>query len=453
MQLALQVRTSAGKRSSASIRRENSNVRAGNIVILGAGFAGMYAARELARLLPDSNNGQITLVDEHPYLLFTPMLTEAAGGEIDVQHIVSPVRQLPARVNFVQGRIDKIDLSAKTITLKVGQSELPQTTRTLEADHLVIALGSVTNFHHIPGIEQHSLTMKSLGDAAAVLHRALAILERASVEPDENTRRAMLTFVVGGGGYTGAETMAALNDLVRDTIGQYPQLRPEEIRTVLIEPGERLLAETAPELAAYAQQKLQERHVEVMLKTEITGAGEGYVEVKGGQRIPTQTLIWTAGVKPSPVVDGLGLPTGKHGGVLVDSCCAVPGHPALWALGDCAEVPRPGGKGTYAPTAQNATREGTLVARNMVAALQGEKPRSFVYEPIGELALVGKRVGVARVYGHNFSGCIAWAMWRAIYLAKMPGVGQRARILADWLLDCAFGRPEAALPTERGNAA
>ena len=262
----------------------------------------------------------------------------------------------------------------------------------------------------------------------------------------------MLTFVVGGGGYTGAETMAALNDLVRDSLRDYPQLRPEEVRTILIEPGERLLAETSPELAAYAQQKLQERHVEVRLKTEITGASEGSVEIKGGERIPTQTLIWTAGVKPNPIIDGLGLPRGKHGGISVDRCCAVPGHSGLWALGDCAEVPHPNGKGTYAPTAQNATREGTLVARNIVASLRGEPPQPFVYEPVGELALVGKRTGVARVYGHNFSGLLAWAMWRAIYLAKMPGLGQRARILTDWLLDFAFGRPEAALPAERGNA-
>jgi len=432
-------------------RRNGEAARGKHIVIVGAGFGGTNAARELARLLPGPDDGQITLIDQHPYMLFTPMLTEAAGGEIDPRHIVSPVQHLPARVCFVQGRVQKLDLSSKTVTLEVGEPDIPQAVRTIRADQLVLALGSESNFHHIPGVEEHSLTMKKIEDASAVAHRAISLIQRAAAEPDEHLRRALLTFVVGGGGYTGAETMAALNDMVRDTVAQHPRLKAEEIRTIIIEPGPRLLAEITPDLAAYAQRKLEERQVEVLLNTKIAGAGDGYVELEGGRRIETQMLIWTAGVKPNSLLDQLNAAKGKHGGLVVDPCCAVKGQAAVWALGDCAEIPQPDGS-PYAPTAQNATREGVQVARNIVAVLRGESPKPFVYVPIGELALVGKRTGVARVYGHNFSGFTAWAMWRAVYLAKMPGLGQRARILTDWLLDFAFGRPDAALPARGADA-
>ncbi|MBW0000785.1 MAG: NAD(P)/FAD-dependent oxidoreductase [Verrucomicrobia bacterium] len=420
--------------------------RGRKIVILGAGFGGRNVALELARLLPEPDDGDITVVDENPFLLFTPMLTEAAGGELDTHHIVSPAVHLPRRVRFEQGRIDAIDLKEKRVTLTIGNPAegVPESERTLSADQLVIALGSTTNFHDIPGLEQHSLTMKRLQDAAAVRTRVLALLERADEEPDAEARRPFLTFVVGGGGFTGVETMAAINDLVREQVGRYRNVDPKDVRTLLVHPGDRLLPELGPDLAAYAQRKLQERGVEVMLNTRIAGAGEGYVELEGNRRIPAYLLIWAAGVKPSPVIEKIDCRRGRHGGIVVDASCAVPDHPGVWALGDCAEIPHPDGQGTYAPTAQNATREGTLVARNIAATLQGERPQPFRFQPLGELALVGKRTGVARLHNLHFSGLLAWAMWRAVYWAKMPDVRQRVRILLDWVLDLVLGRDVVA---------
>jgi len=421
------------------------------IVIVGAGFAGVHVARELARLLPHEEDGAITLVDQNNFMLFTPMLTEVVGGQVETSHVVSAVRRLSPRVAFAQGRVDGIDLSTKRVTLTVGGTAagIPRSSRTVEADQLVIALGSVTNYHGIPGVQEHALTVKSVGDAAAIRNRTLELLDYAAAEPDQEQRRALLTFVVGGGGFAGVETMAALNDLVRAVAKTYPPLRDTPIRTVLVHPGKRLLPELSAGLARYAQRKLEQRGVEVILDTKITGAGPDYTELEGGTRIPTHLLIWTAGVTPSPVIGTLDCTRGRHGGVVVDACCAVAGHPGVWALGDCAEIPHPGGKKTYAPTAQNAMREGRQVARNIAAVLQGHKPQPFVYTPIGELALVGRRSGVASLYGVHLSGLLAWVLWRGIYLAKMPLLGKRVRIGLDWLLDVLCGRDIVALPLSR----
>jgi NADH:ubiquinone reductase (H+-translocating) len=424
-------------------KKSRSAPRDSRILILGAGFAGLNTARELARLLPDRDRGHITLVDENNFLLFTPMLTEVAGGELDARHIVAPPRQLSPRVGFEQGKVMAIDLAKHSVTLEVE----PGVRRTLAADHLVIALGSAPNYHGIPGVREHSLGMKSVRDAVGVRNRVLASLERAAAEEDAGRRRSILTFVVAGGGFTGVETMAAINDLARASAKEYPSIAADDITAYLVEPGKRLLAELNEDLAGFAQRKLEERGVRVMLNTRITSAGDGFVELEGERRIETRLLIWAAGVMPNPLVDGLPCRKGKHGGVAVDGSCAAPDYPGVWALGDCAEVPNEGG-GTYAPTAQNATREGELVARNIVASLCGEAPRPFAFQTIGELALVGRHAGVGEIYGHRFSGLLAWAMWRAVYLAKIPGMAQRSRILLDWILDFVFGRSIAEVPVE-----
>ncbi len=439
----------------AEQRTQNAELGKGKrFLVLGSGFAGTGAAQEIARLLPGGNNGEILLIDMDNYLLFTPMLTEAAGGELAPSHIVSPARHLHDRIRFVQGRITKIDLAGKSVEVESGPARLGIAKQTYSGDHLVIALGSVTNFHNTPGVEENSIPMKRLEDASASFNQVSSCLERAAVENDTAKRRELLTFVVGGGGYTGVETMAAINDLVRSSVLSLPKIRPEEVRTVIVHPGKRLLEEVTPDLAAFAMQKLKERGVEVQLNARIAGAGADFVQVEGAERISARTLIWTAGVTPNSLLAPLPAAKGKHHGLAVDASCQVPDHPGVWALGDCAEIPKSNSQGTYAPTAQNATREGKLVGQNIVRSLRGEPLKPFRYTPIGELALVGRRTGVARVYGMNFSGFIAWAMWRAVYLAKMPGIAQQSRILTDWILDRIFGREPiplaAAMPMEAG---
>jgi NADH dehydrogenase len=418
------------------------------VVILGAGFAGLKVAQELDSLLPADAPWEITLVDRNNFSLFTPMLPDVVGGQVDPGSIVVSPREISRRTRFVQGQVDGIDIATRTVTITVGEGTgVSPVKRQIAADHLVVALGAVTNFHHINGLREHSVGIKSIGDAETLRNRAIALLERADAEGDRNARRALLCFVVGGGGFSGVETMAALNDMVRALVPDYPHIDHTDVRTMLVHAESRLLPEIGAGLAGHAQRALEQRRVEVILNTEIDAAGDGWVQLKGTstERIEAQTLVWAGGVKPNPVVDSAGLKLGRHGGIVVDATCRVPGHTGVWALGDCAEVPSPGG-GTYAPTAQNATREGTQVARNILAVTRGEDPSPFIYHPVGELAVVGRRSAVASIYGVHLSGVIAWALWHAIYLAKLPRVSKRIRVGIDWTLDALFGREIAALP-------
>lgn len=423
--------------------------RGKRIVILGAGFGGREVALELAQQLPDPQDGKIILVDQEPFLLFTPMLTEAAGGELDPDHIVSPITALPKRINYIQGHVEVIALQSRSVTLAVGHSEanIPPARHTLVADHLVLALGAVSNFHHIPGLQAHSFTMKSLDDAARVRNRALQLLQRANAEPDPAQRRELLTFVIGGAGLTGVETIAALNDLLREGARNFPHIASDEIRTILVDPGPRIMPELSEELSKFASVELRRHGVELRLNTKVTGAGEDYVELNGAERLATRTIIWAGGITPNPIIKGLDCRHSRHSAVVVNGELAVPEHPGVWALGDSAEVPKPDHSGFYAPTAQNAVREGTTIARNIAADLRGHARERFHFKPLGELALVGRHAGVARILGFNFKGALAWAMWRLIYLSKMPSLPQRMRILSDWVLDLLFGRNLVPLPS------
>jgi NADH:quinone reductase (non-electrogenic) len=432
--------------------QRNAGLGAGKrIVILGAGFRGIAAAVELARLLPQNDNGDIVVIDEDNFLLFTPMLTEATAGEINPRHIVVGVHEFSKRISFIQGRIDHVDVKTREVTVTVGESELDPEQKKIPADQLVIALGSVTNFHHVDGAEEHCLEVKRLGDADAICKRSLASIDRALIESDPAKRKALLTFVVAGGGYTGVETIAAVNDLVRVKSVEYG-LDEGQVRTVLVNPGDRLLTETSAELGEYAAEKLKQHGVEIRMNTSVKSVSSDGVELLSGERIPSHTVIWAAGVKPSPIVESLDCEKGKHGGIKVNACCQIENAPDVWALGDCAEIPQPNKAGTYAPTAQNATREGALVTKNIVSALRGEAPQPFTFKPLGELALVGRHAGAARIFGRNVYGIVAWALWRMVYLAKIPGLAPKSRVMMDWILDLFFGRDPVELGGERTRA-
>ncbi len=414
--------------------RHNRGIASGKrFIILGGGFSGVEVSRQLERLLPGADNGEIVLVNNNDYLLFTPMLTEAVGGGIEPRHIIVPLKSYTRRTRLVIGQVEHIDLKTRTVSVGGIEGE------TLSGDHLIISLGASSNFHHVLGAEQSAIQMKTLGDAYRVRQNALELVKRAARENDPSEREAMLTFLVAGGGYTGVETIAALNELVRETAGHHECLAGTPVRMIIAEPAERLMSEVTEDLASYSQQQLEAAGIRVLLKTGVRSAEGDVIELTNGEKIRARTFIWTAGVEANKLVSELDAPKGKSKGLKVNGDLSMQEFEGVWALGDCAEVPRPDGKGTYGATAQNATREGKQAARNIVRLLRNQPLKPFRYTPVGELALVGRRRGVARIYNHNFCGFTAYLLWRMVYFAKLPSMTQRLRVLSDWFLDAVLG--------------
>lgn len=406
------------------------------IVVLGGGFGGTYAARELDELLARHPDLEVVLIARENYLLFTPMLHEVAAGDLYPGDIVHPLRKLLRRVRFIAGEVVEIDLPARLVRFRAGTFRHD---RELAYDHLVLALGSETNYFGMTGVETDAVTMKTLADAALLRNRMVALLEDAAEEPNEAARRRALTFVVAGGGFAGVETVGAINDFLRETIEYYPELDPAMLRVVLVHMGQVVLPELGERLGRYAQQKLTKRGVEVRLETRVEGYERGRVKLAQGEAIEAGTLVWTAGVTPAPAIAALPVEKVK-GRVKVDEFLQVIGHEGVvWAVGDCAAVPD--GKGSFhPPTAQHGMREAVTAAKNIEAAMEGTAKKPFRFSTLGQLATIGRRDGVAQVLGIRFSGIVAWALWRAVYLAKLPGFAKKLRVMTSWSLDFVFAR-------------
>ncbi len=399
------------------------------VVIVGGGFGGRYAAMRLAYRLPAGS--ELILVDRNDYMLYTPMLTEAAGRSVSPRHIQAPNRELSSRIRRVQGEVRSADLQAKTVTLADGQ--------TLSADHLLFALGSTTSYHHVEGAEKYCLTMKTLEDARRVRTLAQRNIERAKEADSADERKRLVSFVVAGGGYTGVETIAALNDLVRDTAEQ-EAVPVEELALTIVEPMKRLMGEMPESLATYAEGQLQKDGIRVRTGVGVKSVAAESLTLTDGEILPAGMVIWDTGIQVNPLVASFDCTKGKKGGITVDSAFRVTDRPGVWAIGDCAEIPKPDGSGTFfATTAQNATREGVQVADNILATIRGRSVAPFRYKQIGELAVISRYMGVANVYGIEVKGVAAWLMWRAIYIAKMPSMRQRIGLLLDYVR-LAFGR-------------
>jgi NADH:ubiquinone reductase (H+-translocating) len=415
------------------------------ILILGGGFAGLHAAMHLDDTLARDPGIEITLVNRDNFFLFTPMLHEVAASDLDLTNIVNPVRKLLKRINFFAGEVESINLERKLVTVSHGfdrhHHELPY-------DHLVIGLGSITNFFNLPGLEKQALTMKSLGDAIHLRNRLIAHLEEADTECAAALRRPLLTFVVAGGGFAGVETIAGINDFVRAAVRFYLNLREDMLRVVLVHPGNVILPELGEELGKYTGKKLAERGVEIRVNTRVTGVTDNSVQLSTGEQIESKALIWTAGTSPNPVLDLL--PCMKERGRLkVDENLRVPDWPGVWALGDCALVPDRNTGQYHPPTAQHALREGKTLATNLIASVRGGTLKPFSFSTIGQLAAIGRRTGVANILGFNFSGFIAWWMWRTIYLSKLPRFEKKLRVALDWTLDLLFTKDLVQFQTFR----
>ena len=405
------------------------------IVIAGGGFAGLYAAKQFERTLARRPDIEVTLISRENFIPFTPMLHEVAAGDLLPGDIVNPLRRILRRVHVVVAEVEAIDLTTRSVRCR---NALQDVERTFGFDHLLLALGAETNFFDTPGVRDWAVTMKNLADAALLRNRMVALLEEASLHNDEAMQRELLTFVTAGGGFSGAETTGAVNDFLRETARFYPAVKPEMIRTILVHGGEYLLPELGEELGRYAERKLKKRGVAVMTGALVKSYDGSVVQVNDGTSISAATLIWTAGAKPSPVVESLACPK-ERGRILVDDCLAVAGIPGLWAAGDCAAVPDGTGK-FYPPTAQHGMREAVVAAENIAHAIAGEPLKAFRYKTVGMLASLGHHTGVAKFFGMKFSGFVAWWMWRSVYLAKLPRLAKKLRVAVDWTLDLFFGR-------------
>src|SRR5215469_1205441 len=406
------------------------------IVIAGGGFAGLYAAIHFDKRLARRADVEVTLISHENFILFTPMLHEVAAGDLYPGDIVNPLRRILRHVNVFEADVQSVDLEKRLVRCTAGMAERELN---FEFDHLLLALGSETNFFNMDGVRDWSVTMKSLSDAALLRNRMVVLLEEASLRSDEAARRQLLTFVTAGGGFSGTETTGAVNDFVRENVRYYPQLREELIRVVMVHPGNFILPELGEELGHYAEQKLRERKVEVIKGPRVANYDGVTVTLSDGTSIPAATLIWTAGVKPSPVIAQL--PCEKERGrLLVSEYLAVTGVPGLWAAGDCAPVPILDTENFHPPTAQHGLREGVVVAKNIEAMILDRPLKPFRFKMLGQLASIGHHTGVAIVFGMKFSGFIAWSFWRSVYLMKLPRMAKKLRVMASWTLDIFFGQ-------------
>jgi NADH dehydrogenase len=403
------------------------------VVIVGGGFAGVYAAQHLEKARQRGGEDfEIALVAKENYFVFQPMLPEVISGTIGLLDTVSPLRRLLPRTDVHVREVESIDLERKAVWTSPG---FRPHAHAIEYDHLVLALGSVTDFRGLRGLPEHALPFKNLADALWLRSRLIRALEEAAIEADDPAlRRQLLTFVVAGGGFSGVEVAAELNDFVRSVARSYRGLDPKEIRVVLVHSQDRILPEVTEKLARFARKILAKRGIEIRLNTRLEAATGEEAVLAGGERIPTRTLVSTVPSSPHPLIEALPLAKTKSGRLVVDRELRVEGRRDVWALGDCAQVPAPDG-GYAPPTAQHAIREAAAAAHNIVAAMRGGEPRAFDFRGLGKMGALGNRSAVAEIFGLNVSGFLAWWLWRTIYLMKLPGWGRRLKVATSWTLD------------------
>lgn len=405
------------------------------IVILGGGFGGLYTAIALekqARRLPLD----VTLINRNNYFLMTPLLFEAGSGVLEPRHAVSPIRSLLKTTRFVQGEVQSVDLDRKLVSAR-SADEL----REFPFDHVVVAVGGVTNTSLVPGSE-HALTFKTMGDAIFLRNRTIQLFERADLETDPTRRLAMLRFVIVGAGLVGTELAAELGAFVHHVVRAYKHIDPKELKFDLIEVGKRIMPEVDPELSEYATRILTRHGISVRVETKVKSIEPGRIllDTDHEDTISSNTIIVATGVKPSPIVERLNLEKNNRGRIVTDSSMRVSGRSDVWSLGDCAAIPDPlDSQGRpYPQLAQHALREAKVLADNIVRSIQRQEPQPFIYANKGVMAALGEFHGVGRVYKFRIYGFVAWWVWRTYYLLQMPRWPRRIRIMIDWTIALFF---------------
>jgi NADH dehydrogenase len=418
-------------------------------VIVGGGFGGAYCAQTLERLLA-RGEAEVVLLDRNNYFLFYPLLVEAGTGSLEPRHSVVSIRSFLDRTRFIMAEVDGVDIGQSELVYRPTGSEA---VHRMTYDHLVLTPGSVTRLPDVPGLADHGFEMKSLADAVQLRDRAIQQLERADATDDPQQRRAMLHFVVVGANFTGVEVAGEFDVFLRRAAREYHNVSRGDIAITLVEIGSRILPALDEDLAEYATDRMRRRGLRVELETSVAEVARDGVTLSDGRRLASETVIWCAGIAPSPLVRNLPVPTDDRGYIVCDRDLRVHGCDALWAVGDSAVNLGPDGV-PYPATAQHAVQQGQHLARNLVRVLRGERARPCDISSRGALAALGCRTAVAKVFGFKLSGFPAWFLWRTVYLLKMPGWGRRLRVALDWTMDLLFTRDTVQLGlTGRGRRA
>lgn len=430
------------------------------IVIVGGGFAGMAVARRLERRFGPDPTVELVLVNETNSLLFTPMLAEVTGGTLEPTHISTPIRSCLQRTEVVTATAAAVDPDARTVTLQANDQFTDHTDRSaasidsaqedtmasdggdgLSYDHLVLALGSVPDYKGLEAVREFAFDFKTLQDAMGIRNHVVSCFERADREPDPETQASLVTFVVAGAGFAGAELAGALNDFVHGMLGYYPNVSPDDVTVIVAHSRDRIMPELGEELAVYALERMRERGVDFRLGTYVVDADvdAGTVSLSTGETIETETLVWTAGNRPDPLVETLDVPQ-QSGAIEVDRFLSIPERDGLWAAGDCAAVPDITTGGQYPNTAEHAIRAGNVLADNVYATVTGGSRTPFEYDSPGSLVVVGYQTACAELGNRRFSGLLAWLLWRGVYLFKLPGIDRKIRVFVAWVIELVFPR-------------
>jgi NADH:ubiquinone reductase (H+-translocating) len=410
-----------------------------NVVVAGGGFAGLYAVRALERRLP-RHSARITIVSESNFLLYSPLLPAVAGGALNPRHVTVPIREELEDAVLLIGRVADCDPERRRlgfVSVEGDAVELPY-------DQLIVALGSVSRSLPIPGLAENAIGFKSILEALHLRDALLRSLEIAETIEQPDVRAGHLTFVVAGGGYTGVEAIAELQDLAAEILHLYPRCAAQGMRWLLVEASDQIMREVPEDLAEFTAAELRRRGIEVHTSTRLEGVTESSVKLSTGEEVPARTVVWTAGIAPSPAVARLGFPLDDHGRISVDEFMRVEGREDVWAIGDCAAVPDPANRSRPCPpTAQHAMRQGEHVAGNVAAALGHGRPRPFKFKTIGLVVDLGRRQAVAKILGVKLRGFWAWFCARSYHLMAIPGVRRRLRLVLDWTVELFFSRDSA----------
>ncbi|MFF4698815.1 NAD(P)/FAD-dependent oxidoreductase [Streptomyces chattanoogensis] len=428
------------------------------ILVVGGGYVGMYTALRLQRKLKQElrqGTAEIIVVDPEPYMTYQPFLPEAAAGSISPRHVVVPLRRVLPHCQVVIGEVTAIDhAERKAVITTLAAEETGEGAIQVAYDELILAPGSVSRTLPVPGLADVGIGFKTVEEAIGLRNHVLEQLDIASSTRDPEVRDAALTFVFVGGGYAGVEALAELEDMARYAVRYYHNIEPEDMKWILVEATGRILPEVGEEMGRYAVRELRARNIDVRLETRLDSCEKRIAVLSDGARFPTRTLVWTAGVKPHPILAATGLPLNGRGRLKCTAALQVDGVEHAWSAGDAAAVPDltadpPAGpdepRATCAPNAQHALRQARVLAENVAATLRGGEIADYAHSYAGSVASLGLHKGVAHVYGRKLKGYPAWFMHRAYHLSRIPTFNRKARVLAEWTLAGLFKREIVSL--------